>query len=899
MAEEEIIQKTNEIPGDTKPTIRSWWKRIVRFLIWLSLFTIFLIVVLVVLTYIYRDEVKGYVISEVNKRVNTIIIINPEDIDLTIIRTFPDMSVVFKNISMLDATTQAERDTMLKAKSVSLGFNIMDLFKSNYSIHSVTVENAAIAMWVDTNGNDNYHFLKENTDTIKKDTSHVKFAIEQIIFKDVICSYKDKKKQSTYKADFQELYFTGNFEKEKYDFKTEAEFIIKEVRSSTASYFKGDKGSLDLNMAINQSSKKYEIKTGVLKINDLVMDISGNIVEKRDQYLLDLKIKGDEVDLPSALSLLPTSYKEDIADLESTGEFYIDATVKGLYGDSIVPNIIAKFGIKNGATLKRKNFNAALSDISMSGEFNNIKGKDGIRLNSFKASSARSKFNGSFSITSLDHPYYQADIKGRIDIEELQNILQIDTIEKISGILDVELKGAGSPAVGNSFTAKDFRTFKTSGSARFTETQIKLKGASYAIDSINGKLNFDGNNVEVVGFKAQALKSNVMLDGKVQNLLGYLFTEQETLDISGSFSSKLLDLNELLYAGTIESKNNTPSTNYNLVLPARLNLNLNTNIKNVFFRKFEASDIIGAIQLKNQRLTADPIVFNTMSGKISGSGMIDGTRKDSLLITCNATIQKVNIYKLFYELENFGQEKDTTITYNNVRGVLTAQVNYAAIWGIDLNVNENKIYAAATISITNGQLKNFSPLESLSRFIKLDDLKDIQFKSLKNTIEIKNRIITMPKMEINSSAINISMSGSHDFDNNVDYRFIVDLDEIRAKKANSQNPKNEEFGVEEKGEGHRTRLFISMKGYIDNPTIKYDQKGAVQGIKEDLKQEKQNLKAILQDEFGWFKEEKKAGNNKDRKKEELDQKFILEQDDTPKIKKKKGEEKLEDEGDYE
>lgn len=109
-------------------------------------------------------------------------------------------------------------------------------------------------------------------------------------------------------------------------------------------------------------------------------------------------------------------------------------------------------------------------------------------------------------------------------------------------------------------------------------------------------------------------------------------------------------------------------------------------------------------------------------------------------------------------------------------------MNYAAIWGIDLNVNENKIYAAATISITNGQLKNFSPLESLSRFIKLDDLKDIQFKSLKNTIEIKNRIITMPKMEINSSAINISMSGSHDFDNNVDYHFIVDLDEIRAKK---------------------------------------------------------------------------------------------------------------------
>ena len=157
----------------------------------------------------------------------------------------------------------------------------------------------------------------------------------------------------------------------------------------------------------------------------------------------------------------------------------------------------------------------------------------------------------------------------------------------------------------------------------------------------------------------------------------------------------------------------------------------------------------------------------------------------------------------------------------------------------------------------------------------------------------------MPKMEINSNAINITMSGTHDFDNNVDYHFIVDLDEIRAKKAKAAKPQNTEFGIEEDDGGHRTRLYISMKGYIDNAEIKYDTKGAIQGIKDDLHQEKQNLKSILSDEFGWFKKDSlnpKDKNKKEDRKKDDGGKFILQQEDSPKDKKKKDD--LDDGEDY-
>jgi hypothetical protein len=210
-------------------------------------------------------------------------------------------------------------------------------------------------------------------------------------------------------------------------------------------------------------------------------------------------------------------------------------------------------------------------------------------------------------------------------------------------------------------------------------------------------------------------------------------------------------------------------------------------------------------------------------------------------------------------------------------------------------VNEKKIYTDADITITNGELINFKPLEVLSRFIKLDELKDIKFKNLHNNIEIKNRVINIPQMEINSSALNLLMSGTHNFDDTVDYHFTIDMDEILSKKWISRKPQKTEFGVEEDDGGHRTRVFINMKGYIDDDNIThYDRKGAKQALKEDLHNEKQNLKSILQDEFHWLRKDKDKKD--DRKKEDGGGKFILQQDD-PKPKDKKDKDGDLDDGD--
>ncbi|MBC8146518.1 MAG: hypothetical protein H8E98_00865, partial [Bacteroidetes bacterium] len=167
----------------------------------------------------------------------------------------------------------------------------------------------------------------------------------------------------------------------------------------------------------------------------------------------------------------------------------------------------------------------------------------------------------------------------------------------------------------------------------------------------------------------------------------------------------------------------------------------------------------------------------------------------------------------------------------------------------------------------------------------------IKFAILKNQIEIKNQIIKIPMMEINSSAINIVASGSHSFNNDIDYHLQLLLSDLLTKKAKKHNS---DFGeIEDDGLG-RTKVFILVTGTVDNPVYKYDRKGVKEKLKTDIKTEKQNIKQILNSEFGWFKKDttiiqkektekqKEKQKEKDKLKKQEEGKFIIEWDEDEK-----------------
>lgn len=827
--------------------------------------------------YYYQDEVKKYVIEELNRHLNTQLIIDGKDIDFTVLKSFPYASLDFKNVKALEVIKNKKKDTLFKAGKISLQFNLVDIIRKKYHVKKIKIDDVVLKIRIDKNGKDNYHFWKSSSDTSVTDFS---FALEKIVLTNIQFYYKNNKAGQNMDVLIKKSTLSGKFSNSRYSVETASDLFVNHLEMEGSTFLRKKKIHAELALDVDNTMPSYKIKDGKIKIENLLFEVFGNVINAGKEPIVNFGIKGKDMDIKSVLSLIPNKFKGKINDYESTGEFYFDATIKGMVTNGKTPEIIADFGIKNADITQVKD-NIVLRNVNLKGRYSsgNRDNSEGslLELIPFSATIDQGSVSGELSLRNLNNPSVSAKIKADISLEKLQGFVKIDTIETISGQLKIDASFTGE---GKEFNSVNYQNVITSGVLFVSGMNIKLKNNTLIFANINGDFTFDNNDLAVNALSGNVSNSDFELRGVFKNSIGFILKKNQDISVEATLNSKNLDLNELL----ANKEEDTPSkSKYKLKFSEHINVNLNSEIQHLVFRKFEAVNIKGVIKLKDKKMTVDPITLSTMNGTITTSGLVDGSDSTKLLITCFSELSKINITKLFTAFENFGE---TAVMDKNIKGVATANIQFAAELSPELEINMDKLYAGLDMTIENGELNNVESMKSLSRFIDLKELENIRFATFKNQLEIKNKMVSIPKMEIKSSAINLSTSGTHTFDNKINYKIKLSLNDLLAKKAKKAKKENNEFGeIADDGLG-RTDLFLSMTGTVDNPIIKYDVKSAIQNVKQELKIEKQTLKAILKEEFGLFKKDTSLQNiNKTHKEDNT--KFTIKWEDADNKEEKK------------
>jgi hypothetical protein len=288
--------------------------------------------------------------------------------------------------------------------------------------------------------------------------------------------------------------------------------------------------------------------------------------------------------------------------------------------------------------------------------------------------------------------------------------------------------------------------------------------------------------------------------------------------------------------------------NAGLYIPSDIDLQLQATIEEFNYRKFNAKNVSGFLILKEKKLFAEGLTFESCGGTADISGSVNTTDPDHIITQAYGSFKKINISTLFTQFENFSQH---TLEDKHLKGTATANIAYSGSFDRDLKMKMNTLFVNSPIEIQNGELIAFKPLEGLSKFIHVEELQHIRFSTLTNTIEIKDKAVYIPKMVIQSSALNLEIGGVHYFDNRIEYYFNVFLKDLIAAKWKKKK-KEDEFGeiIEEEG---GARIYLKMVGTMDNYKITVDRKGVKEKFKEDMKKEGQDFKQIFYEEFGLFK----------------------------------------------
>lgn len=801
------------------------------------------------LGFFYGDDVKQLLLSNINRNLNTEIQV--EKINFSILSHFPFASVELENVMAKDAIQQAEKDTLLKAQKISLLFNLMGIFSKDVSIKKIILKNAMVNIRVDEGGQPNYRFWKSSGDS-----SGSVVDLQNVVLDNVKISYLNRKDDQRYIFNSVDGTLRGKFSDKQFELKTDAELVVEHFYAGKTDYAANKKVKLNSILKVDNDTHRYEFGQSKLSIEDLLFDVSGNVFEQGETAKLDLHVQSHEADLHDLLSLLPASVTAYFSGFATSGKFTFQSVISG---NATFPDLKFSFSLSDGS-LNPKGSNVMLSHLALGGTVERSAAKPSeLVIHSFNGMLNGRAIGGNLSVRDFENPFLTLFTKADIDLNSMRAFIKHDTLESLSGTMKLNVSFAGKIKDLKQYASAGTYESDASGTIVLEEVSLKLKQNPLEYKNINGKFLLHDNNVEVETLDGKISSTDFHLTGSLKNFITFLLIPNQEANMSIAVSSSLIDLNEIL-----ENKSVTDDqdTSYKIKINPRLVCNLNVSAEKLIFRKFEALNIRGSIHIEDQVITSPNLTFKAMEGNVAMSANIATGRRDSIFMGCHARISSLNITQLFTEMENFGEQ---TVTDQNLKGKVTADVNFSSSWTKDLTIDPSKVVAEADLTIDNGELNNFKPILSLSKYLKLADLRQIRFSQLKNLIHIRDRKIFFPTMDIQSSALNLNASGTHDFDNVVDYKLNMLLSDVLGKKMKDQQT---EFGtIEDDGLGH-TRLFLSMKGPVDNPKFSYDSKSVSRKIAQDLKTDRHQVKQMLQQEFGVFRKDTSLKEQK-KKREEM------------------------------
>ena len=800
-----------------------------------------------------KNQIKKYAIDQLNAQLDAKITIN--NIDITLFKHFPKVSLDMHLVRVTDPTQPNKY--LLQAEHVYIGFNFYDILRKQYSIKLIAIDSAQLNLYTNLEGKSNFNIFKQDTSTVANHSFLL--SLKEVNLNQVNVVYTNKSNKQHYDLRVQNTLLSGDFSNTGESINCNGLVYARMVKSNQFVFAKNKLLNLDLMLAINNQTETYSFTKGFIDLDMLQLNLEGSITNKPKSVLFDVKVGARKLDIPAMLSLLPGIVSIP-TDLISEGELYFNGLIRGEASETSSPQISLTFGVKNGKL--KKGDGLSINQIKFSGEFSNgvahNANTSSLKINELQFNINEGKVMGNLFITDFTNPEMKIHLKGNARAQDIIAFVKNGAVKRAEGDIkfDVDFEGFLSH-----INKVNWIKNKASGTIDLNLSNIEFDNNKNRTELFKALLTVNGKDVEINRLDAKINQSDVKVTGVLHNLIPYLLINGEKLDAQINYQSTYMDINNFTMLG--KASNDTIQTGFSL--PDNISISANVGAGKLMYNLFIAQNVSAKVLWRGKVISLEDFTAQTMEGDIKLDGQIENAPDGRFLITASSHLEGINIKRLFNECNDFGQQE---ITQKNLNGKLSGEINFVGVWSSNFRCDLNKLYVLSKIKVSNGELLNYEPLNALGKYIDVNDLRNLKFADLDNTIEIKNKTIFIPQFDVKNNALNITLSGTHSFNNIVDYRMKIKLSELlKNKRKKLSNEFNEEEVTVDRG----VNLYISMKGPIDNISITYDKLGTKQKITQELKQEKQNIKEILKKELGI--DDNKKSDFKEKQKDDGELEF--------------------------
>lgn len=295
----------------------------------------------------------------------------------------------------------------------------------------------------------------------------------------------------------------------------------------------------------------------------------------------------------------------------------------------------------------------------------------------------------------------------------------------------------------------------TSADMRLTQVDAKMKVHPLKFRDFNGKVHYEDQHIQIDTLEGKIGKSNFRID------LNYYIGEDESIrkrdNHLGLYASRL-DMDELMnYSPPASDSTQDHEDVFNIYDLPFSPMTFDLKIDHLNYHKYLIDNLDATLRTtRDHHINIEKLALDAAEGHWDITGSFDGRDRNRIFMDPTIKVRDVNLDKLLLKFDNFGQDH---IVSENLHGKLSGTITGHIHVHPDLvpKIDDSELHM--DIEVLNGRIENYAPMMAMSEYFADKNMKAVRFDSLRNHLDMKNGILNIPNMTLNTSLGHMDFSG--------------------------------------------------------------------------------------------------------------------------------------------
>lgn len=458
----------------------------------LTVFAI-LLVALITVPIIFKDEILERVDREIAGAVNAKVFYDHDKFSLSVFKNFPNISVTIRDFG-ISGYEPFQNDTLLYADEFQVDLNLRSvLFDDTPRLTAVHLDGGSVYIKVLEDGRANYDIAVDSGEESNSDTSGFNLGVKLIEVDELDFIYDDRQMKFFMALADLNMRGSGDFSADVYDLVAKADLNIARLDYEEVNYLSNKHLDLDTRINVDLGQMRFALEEADIALNDFLFGMDGYLAMPADDIELDISFAGKDNSFKSILSLVPGIYTESFDGLETSGSMDFNGFVRGTYSENSFPAFEVALVVEEGM-FKYPDLPRPVSDVNINLLVNNSTddlNNTRVNLSAFNLNFGSNPITGRLLLENLVTYDLDGQLLGKLNLEELTSIFPLEGME-LRGSLNINATAEGRyDSVANIIPNIDAVAVLNNGYIKSTEYPAPIENLNVNLSVINntGRMN--------------------------------------------------------------------------------------------------------------------------------------------------------------------------------------------------------------------------------------------------------------------------------------------------------------------------------------------------------------------------------------------------------------------------